>query len=252
VESEVATGSAYLKLLSGEESFCTGKVLWGVHVQEPQTRGKATGMRNVTGLKKRLNGEHGEGLGEGRGGFAKGLEAVAVVREQADLKLGERGSVDDDWERLNKGCDGDKCDRRLGYGGVLEEQGDETWRQERQIDGKEDGIGVSAGRERSADAGQRTQAGSQRVVDQSWGNEGKITSHTRDYRLKTGIAEDRDSMLDERSAGEGDESFVLPHADGSTTGEDESAGGRHREVGQAQRPASSRKRIRERIPSSKF
>src|SRR5206468_1578453 len=63
--------------------------------------------------------------------------------------------------------------------------------------------------------------------------------------------EDIEGVLNQGFSAEIDECLIAAHAPGAPPGEDEPLGGRIPGVRQAQRPASSRKRIRERMPSSK-
>ena len=44
--------------------------------------------------------------------------------------------------------------------------------------------------------------------------------------FEPGLAEDLESVVDERLAGEGSEGFVVPHTAGTTAGENKCVGGR--------------------------
>ena len=171
----------------------------------------------------------------------------------------------------------------------MEQKNEERGRQEGQIDrqkdcvaGRKHGAARGGGSQRGADASQWSEAGFGVFDDGRIGRErragGRIRACNRNG--KSGFAEDRKRVLDQRPAGKAQKSLVRAHAAGLAAGEDKASGSAiginerwvgfwvsHpfatrvskgwgtrclRRVRHRQRPTSSRKRISDSMPSAKF
>jgi hypothetical protein len=145
---------------------------------------------------------------------------------ETSLKHGKGLAIDYDWKCLNERCDGDEGDGRLGNHGMVKEPGDQTGRQEREIDREEDSKIRGRGCQGGADAGEWALTGIGWIVEQGRSDGGEVGARSGYARFEAGIAEDLESVVDEGLASEGGEGFVVPHTAGSAAGENKSAGGR--------------------------
>jgi len=141
-----------------------GKIFWGVQIEEPHSGRKVIEMRNLAGLKQQFDGKDGKWTGKNTGGLSERTKAVVFVGVEAGLKLRERFTADHGRKGLNEGRNGNERYGRLRDGGVMNKICDQGWGQEREIYRKKDSKILGADGKGCADAGERTAAGSCRIV----------------------------------------------------------------------------------------
>jgi len=142
---------------------------------------------------------------------------------------------------------------RAGHKSVRREIADQGMRDKWQIDGKEDCETGRCRPESSAYSRQWALTGVAGMVFNDRRERRERTSSASNFRLQSGSAQDGQRVSDQGFAGKSEKGFVLAHTTGFAAGQDKSC---HLNtavrVRQAQLPASSRKRISDWIPSSKF